>query len=243
MTDTPEPSDPAKRIARAVYYGRDCWECAEPEEAIEELERGIYRHGLAELEAQNKKLGDLLDIHLDEDKRSNERIRDLESRLAAAEKPKLFPIQSSRKYGKPHPTKIPWDVADLAYSVYSAKYGREQSLERLAQRGGFGPGEMDVFLPDWIERCDRLAASERGTQEVIRRWRDDEAVWAKNQRKIWDEKQQYKRERDEARGRLRDIASEVFIGGGRQSDVQYIETAKLAKIHRLATATEGGGDG
>ena len=47
-------------------------------------------------------------------------------------------------------------------------------------------------------------------------------------------------QRDEARGRLRDIASEVFIGGGRQSDVQYIETAKLAKIHRLATATEEG---
>lgn len=64
-----------------------------------------------------------------------------------------FPIQSQRG-AKPHPLSIPWHVAELAYSVYSALYGRGQSLERLAQRGGFGPCEMDNFLPDWRERCD-----------------------------------------------------------------------------------------
>ena len=69
-----------------------------------------------------------------------------------------FPIQTDRN-AKPYPTEIPWYVADLAYSAYSARYGREQSLERLAERGGFSPSEMDDFLPDWRERCD-----------VLRRW-------------------------------------------------------------------------
>jgi hypothetical protein len=70
---------------------------------------------------------------------------------------KLFPIQSQRG-AKPHPLRIPWSVAELAYSVYSGLYGRDQSLERLAERGGFGPGEMDEFLPDWRERCDEIVA-------------------------------------------------------------------------------------
>jgi hypothetical protein len=68
--------------------------------------------------------------------------------------PRMFPIQSSDKNTKPHPTRIPWAIADLAYSVYSARYGRSQSLEHLAERGGFGANEMDLFLPDWRERCD-----------------------------------------------------------------------------------------
>lgn len=65
---------------------------------------------------------------------------------------KRFPIQTSSRYsGPPHPTSIPWHVADLAYSVYARRYGRSQSLERLAERGGFGPCEMDDFLPNWRE--------------------------------------------------------------------------------------------
>ena len=67
---------------------------------------------------------------------------------------RLFPIQTERG-AKPHPRQIPWSVAELAYSVYSAKH-KGQSLERLAERGGFGPGEMDVFLPDWREKCSEL---------------------------------------------------------------------------------------
>lgn len=67
---------------------------------------------------------------------------------------RLFPIQSERG-AKPHPLRIPWSVAELAYSVYSAHY--TQSLESIARRGGFGPSEMDMFLPDWRERCDANA--------------------------------------------------------------------------------------
>ena len=52
----------------------------------------------------------------------------------------------------PHPMKVPWSVAELAYSVYVRRGGGDQSLERLAERGGFGASEMDMFLPDWRER-------------------------------------------------------------------------------------------
>lgn len=69
----------------------------------------------------------------------------------------LFPIQ--RESGvKPHPTRIPWSVAELAYAGYSAENGRGQSLERLAERHGFYPSEMDKYLPDWRERCDEIKA-------------------------------------------------------------------------------------
>lgn len=81
-------------------------------------------------------------------------IQELEAARAQQSSVKMFPIQSERG-AKAHPTKIPWAIADLAYSVYSAKYGKEQSLERLAQRGGFGPSEMDMFLPNWRELCSQ----------------------------------------------------------------------------------------
>lgn len=66
---------------------------------------------------------------------------------------KMFPIQMERD-ADPHPVRVPWNVAELAYSVYAGRYGTSQSLERLAQRGGFAPSEMDNFLPDWRKRCD-----------------------------------------------------------------------------------------
>lgn len=67
-----------------------------------------------------------------------------------------FPIQRSHdKSVKPYPMEIPWSVAELAYSVYVATYG-EGNLERIAERGGFGPEEMDRFLPDWRERTDEI---------------------------------------------------------------------------------------
>ena len=41
---------------------------------------------------------------------------------------------------------IPWWLAEEAYKVYSAKYGTQQSLERLAERGGFGREELVWLL-------------------------------------------------------------------------------------------------
>jgi hypothetical protein len=81
-------------------------------------------------------------------------VDDLRAALAAAQPAgtRMFPIISERKAAA-HPTQIPWHVADLAYSAYRAEHGLGQSLERLAERGGFYPSEMDKLLPDWRERC------------------------------------------------------------------------------------------
>ncbi|RYZ46278.1 MAG: hypothetical protein EOO72_02365 [Myxococcaceae bacterium] len=61
-----------------------------------------------------------------------------------------FPLLTDyreRKAGLP--ASIPWDLAERAYADYSRRYGTSQSLERLAERGGFGPGELDVHVPGW----------------------------------------------------------------------------------------------
>lgn len=61
--------------------------------------------------------------------------------------PRIFPLILSPKQRKAGcPTHIPWEMAERAYSVYSARFGTAQSLEHLAERGGFGP---DVLVPGW----------------------------------------------------------------------------------------------
>lgn len=47
---------------------------------------------------------------------------------------KMFPIQRSNP--------IPWVEAERAYRQYAKLFGNEQSLERIAQRGGFGIEEF-----------------------------------------------------------------------------------------------------
>lgn len=44
---------------------------------------------------------------------------------------------------------ITWEAHLRAFAIYSAIYGTEQSAERLAERGGFGEGELDAFYPEW----------------------------------------------------------------------------------------------
>lgn len=61
---------------------------------------------------------------------------------------KRFPIQGERRF--PHGEKpqtfpritIPWSVAEVAYRAYSSG----QTLERLAERGGFGRDEFLQLL-------------------------------------------------------------------------------------------------
>ncbi len=76
---------------------------------------------------------------------------------------RTFPIQFQRG-AAPHPLRVPWAVAELAYSVYAGRYGWDQSLERLAARGGFAPSEMDEFLPDWRGLAARAAALRRALE-------------------------------------------------------------------------------
>jgi hypothetical protein len=90
---------------------------------------------------------------------------------------RMFPIQSERG-AKPHPIRIPWSVAEKAFSVYSARYGRDQSLERMAERGGFGPGEMDLFLPGWRDEVAEIT-SLRAALAAVTKERDEAATWAK----------------------------------------------------------------
>lgn len=40
---------------------------------------------------------------------------------------------------------IDWATAEKIYKVYSCLYGKYQSLDRLAERGGFGWTEVNLF--------------------------------------------------------------------------------------------------
>lgn len=80
---------------------------------------------------------------------------------------RLFPvIYWQSKDAKPGPMQIPWSVAEQAYSAYSSTYGRNQTLERLAERGGFHAGELDRFLPDWREQSSEITALRSKLREM-----------------------------------------------------------------------------
>lgn len=68
---------------------------------------------------------------------------------------RMFPLMPQRG-AAPGPLSIPWSVAEKAYSVYAAEFGLGQSLERLAERGGFGLGEMDKFYPAWRDEVSEI---------------------------------------------------------------------------------------
>lgn len=57
------------------------------------------------------------------------------------------PVQAERSVrgNKPEGT-ITWTEYEEAYTVYAGKFGRNQSAERLAERGGFGYWELTTFL-------------------------------------------------------------------------------------------------
>lgn len=54
-----------------------------------------------------------------------------------------FPIQRD---GMEPATTIPWWLAEIAYREYSKRFGNQQSLERLHDRGGFGRAELVALL-------------------------------------------------------------------------------------------------
>lgn len=63
---------------------------------------------------------------------------------------KLAPYQkkpSGRGY-------ITWEAHLKAFETYSQKY-RSQTAERIADRGGFGEYELDMFYPDWRNHIKR----------------------------------------------------------------------------------------
>jgi len=46
----------------------------------------------------------------------------------------------------------PWSAAEIAYAEYALRYGLQQTLERLAERGGFGRDEFIDLLAQAAER-------------------------------------------------------------------------------------------
>lgn len=73
-------------------------------------------------------------------------------------KERVFPIQG----GSP----IPWAVAERAYEAYSKQYGSGQTLERLAERGGFGVGEMDRLYPQWRDEISIIVQQQKRIAEL-----------------------------------------------------------------------------
>ena len=56
---------------------------------------------------------------------------------------KPFPIQAEYEGElKGGNSTIPWWLAEVAYKEYSSLFGNGQTLERLAERGGFGRTEF-----------------------------------------------------------------------------------------------------
>jgi|GEM_PF-3631454 len=81
---------------------------------------------------------------------------------------KTFPIAIDSQYkGPPFPGEIPWEIADQAYLIYASRY-TGQSIEVIARRGGFYAAEMDLFLPDWRARCEKVIAIHADHERVIR---------------------------------------------------------------------------
>lgn len=78
-----------------------------------------------------------------------------------------FPLQTDRQ-SAPGPMRIPWSVAEVAYGAYARRYGTDQSLQRLAERGGFSWGEMDELHPKWREDVSEIARLRRGLACVER---------------------------------------------------------------------------
>jgi hypothetical protein len=54
-----------------------------------------------------------------------------------------FPIQRA---GTLPAGSVPWSLAETAYAGYAAEHGTDQSLERLAERGGFCWAEFGYFF-------------------------------------------------------------------------------------------------
>lgn len=64
---------------------------------------------------------------------------------------KKFPIQPDydEKFRE-----VDWEIAEKAYKAYKAQYGSSQSLEIIAERGGFGAEELVTLLYEYIKQLN-----------------------------------------------------------------------------------------
>lgn len=95
---------------------------------------------------------------------------------------------------------IPWELHLEAYSAYCKKYGPQQALIEGGCRGGFGTGELDVFIPGWRERSSVLTAA-LARVHALTKERDDyilkQKVWESANDELRSEHIKLKREIDD----------------------------------------------
>lgn len=131
---------------------------------------------------------------------------------APAPQPRQFPLLGFQGF-------IPWALAEEAYAVYAKRYGTDQSLERLAERGGFGTDELDDMLPGWRERI----AAPQPSDEVRAQVYLEVAKWAHQQ---WNDC-------------VRQRPEENIYRAGMDKALRTVEQTFLSK-HNAALAKEPG---
>jgi hypothetical protein len=90
-------------------------------------------------------------------------------------KPKIAPVQG-------YSAGIPWEMHMRAYDAYKKKYGAQPAmidLEGRNCRGGFGTGELDMFIPGWREE---LSLVTKLNEEIVQLTSQCNFLHEKNQR-------------------------------------------------------------
>lgn len=102
----------------------------------------------AELEAANEAISTLLDpLPVAKFWPAITQLQAENTRLRAERK--LAPVQG-------YSAGIPWAMHLRAYDAYCKKHGEQQALIEGWCRGGFGTGELDMFIPGWRDELSEL---------------------------------------------------------------------------------------
>lgn len=111
---------------------------------------------------------------------------------------------------------IPWSIAERAYRVYANQYGDSQSLERLAERGGFDVTEMDALYPKWQDDCSAITKL-LAEIERLKGERDETCQTENTEDALREELAYVKTERDTFEGSLIALKGSVFVDDLRES--------------------------
>ncbi len=142
---------------------------------------------------------------------------------------------------------IPWWVAEQAYMTYANRYGDEQSLRRLAERGGFGIEEMDEYYPKWRAKCDiidRQAAEYKQLQirleesrKLSKGHKDRELANAKRCNDYYEHIEQLEatitsRALNYRKGKIKEQAEEIKQLGGKKEEYSLLLKDMHAQAHK-----------
>jgi hypothetical protein len=76
-------------------------------------------------------------------------IRDGSPSVPGVEREKIAPVQG-------YSAGIPWSMHLRAYDAYCKRYSPQRALIEGGCRGGFGVGELDMFIPGWREELSEI---------------------------------------------------------------------------------------